>query len=222
LFAPFSPSKSKEDRKNGLVPEDFPGVLIITDKNVHESYRKFKGEENDEEIHPEFRYFYERLLCHVCKRRTKFRARKTRATLCDIYTPSDEAFGLVILENCFDNWNQNYENYNKGMKGKALRGIENKFCSSESGIGWNLKGLMTYVKVKQQVQVLRQTPISRRLEEVIRNSYSGGSSDIGKADDSDDGAEEIRELERYMRQFGKDATGRPLPDGLTVVVQNEN
>jgi hypothetical protein len=215
-------TKSKEDRKNGLVPTDFPGVLKITDKNLDKNYRKFKGDENDEGIHPEFKYFYERLLSHVCKRRTKFRKRRNRATLSDIYTPSDEAFGLVILENCFDNWNQNYENYNKGKKGKALRGIENKFCSPESGIGWSLKGLFTYVKVKQQVELLRATPMSKRLEEVIRDGYSGGSSENGGADDFDDVAKEKRELEDYMRQFGKDSAGRPLPDGLTIVVQNDN
>jgi hypothetical protein len=117
--------------------------------------RNIKGEENNEEIHPKLRYFYERLLCHVCKRRTKFGARKNRATLCDIYTPSDETFGLVILENCFHNWVKKFQTYESGLKGKALQGYENKFClPEESGTGWSLKGLMTYVKVKQQVQLL--------------------------------------------------------------------
>ena len=52
----------------------------------------------------EFEYFCDRILSRLRPRDTKYKERKTKERLSAIFTPSDEAFALMILYNEIDRW----------------------------------------------------------------------------------------------------------------------
>ena len=107
----FDAPVTKADKKEDKVPENFPGVLKLNDSFaseimrgnqnhfellLHDSYRAL---DSNDEVPPEFEYFYTHLLRHIDPNRTNFKKERKRRTLSEMYTISDEAFGLLILHN---------------------------------------------------------------------------------------------------------------------------
>ena len=52
----------------------------------------------------EFEYFFDRIMSRIRPRDTKYKDRKTKEPLSAIFTPSDEAFALLIIYNEIDRW----------------------------------------------------------------------------------------------------------------------
>ena len=66
---------------------------------MHPHYRCFE----DEGL-KEFEYFCDRILSRLRPRDTKYRERKTKEPLSAIFTPSDEAFAMMIIYNEKNRW----------------------------------------------------------------------------------------------------------------------
>ena len=79
---------------------NFPKIVLSRDDgSLHPSYRRI--EENGLE---EFEYFFDRIMSRIRPRDTKYKDRKTKEPLSAIFTPSDEAFALLIIYNEIDRW----------------------------------------------------------------------------------------------------------------------
>ena len=98
-----------QKEKGNIVPETFPGVLRISPNHenkpmLNERYAKFgsKGV-------PEFEYFIKNLLSRVQPKRTRFRMLQGHHPISQLFTASDEAFALIILDNELHVWDQQIE-----------------------------------------------------------------------------------------------------------------
>ena len=74
---------------------------------------------------------------------------KTKSRLSECFTPSDEAFALMILDNELEVWDKQIERKNmEGLTGSKLR-IKKKYCSgySTKKRGWSKLGEKYYNKL---------------------------------------------------------------------------
>ena len=97
-----------------MVPDSFPGVLALqevqentTQDLLHEDHGRFhqldarKRPEEDwfKTDFPEYECFITRLLSRVRPSKTKFNKSKENKVVSECFTPSDEAFALIVLDN---------------------------------------------------------------------------------------------------------------------------
>ena len=130
--------------------------------HVHKDYR------GSEEPTEEFKYFVERILPAIAPNRNKFKARKGKNKLSEIYTVTDEAFGLVMLLNELHCWEECAEKNETDRYGKK------RFCDGRSGNqkGWSNRGIRIYHRLCKNVQRRRQKEESIKLEENMYEDYS--------------------------------------------------
>ena len=122
---------------------NFPKIVLCKDDgSLHPHYRSFEDEGLNE-----FEYFCDRILSRLRPRDTKYKERKTKEPLSAIFTPSDEAFALMILYNELDRWENisdpdTLEVMEVSKKRKWKNTVEKKFCSSTRGCadGWEEGG----------------------------------------------------------------------------------
>ena len=177
---------SQDDRKNNKVPESFPGTIMVSLKpdsekwHVHEEYR------TSEEPTDEFRYFVERIMPAIAPGRNKFKERKGKKLLSEIYTVTDEAFGLLMLLNELHCWEESAKKQESDRYGKK------RFCDGRSGNkkGWSNRGIKIYNRLCKNVHRRRQQEESKNMEiymyrDYSRNnkSYRDNSSDESSEDD---------------------------------------
>ena len=86
---------STEDNANDNVPDTFPGTIgLVTDNNgaivLNPEYRS-----NNTEFH----YYINRIMAAINPTCSKFSQRKCRDLISEIYSITDEAFGLLVIYN---------------------------------------------------------------------------------------------------------------------------
>lgn len=144
-----------------------------------------------DEATPEFRYFVERILPAISPSRNRFKDRKGKTKLSEIFTISDEAFGLVMLLNEFHCWEEAAE------KLPGERYAKKKFCDARSGnkIGWSEKGTKVYNRICKNLRSRRNKDESVRLENNMYKEYSreNGRNRELSSDESVSDAESIFE-----------------------------
>ena len=161
-----------------MVPPGFPGEILVnlqpdSQKNhLHERYRQW-GEEPPQE----FVYFIERIMPAIAPKRSKFGENCGIKKLSDMYTISDEAFGLLMLLNEFDIW--------KAKAGQAEDKTYSKkrFVDGCSGNkqGWSVSGINTYMRLCKHLKKRRSEETSKLMEERIMEGYGRlGQNRIGK------------------------------------------
>ena len=122
---------------------NFPKIVLCKDDgSLHPHYRSLEDEGLNE-----FEYFCDRILSRLRPRDTKYKERKTKEPLSAIFTPSDEAFALMIHYNELDRWENipdpdTLEAMEVSKKRKWKNTVEKKFCSSTRGCtdGWEEEG----------------------------------------------------------------------------------
>jgi len=126
-------------------------------KILHESYRVSNS--------PEFEYFMTKLLHRIGVNRIQFEKKKTTKALRNIYTVQDEAFGLLVLSNEYNNWIKQKEMKAEGKKGNTLR-MKKRFVDGDSGriIGWSHVGINLFYELCQEIKILRQSEESVKIE----------------------------------------------------------
>ena len=79
---------------------NFPKIMLCkSDGSLHPQYCSF-----EDGALGEFKYFCDRILSRLRPRDTKYKERKTKEPLSAIFTPSDEAFALMIIYYKIERW----------------------------------------------------------------------------------------------------------------------
>lgn len=180
-----------EHKKKGIVPESFPGTLVITPNKIgnpflHKDYRQY-GEEGN----VEFEYFIQYLLAELNPMRTKYKKLKTKSRLSECFTPSDEAFALMILDNELEVWDKQIERKNmEGLTGSKLR-IKKKYCSgySTKKRGWSELGEKYYNKLIGHIKEVRQTTVASENRYLKKFKCEAGLEGEPRAMESDEDEE---------------------------------
>ena len=172
---------------NNKVPESFPGTIMVSLKPDSENWHLHKDYRQSEEPTPEFKYFVERILPAIQPPRIKFNDRKGKKKLSEIYTVTDEAFGLIILLNELRCWEECAES-----KEASNRYGRKRFCDGRSGNkkGWKNRGLTIYNRLCKNVQRRRQMKESIQMEKNMLKEYSRNNSRFGDSSSEDSGADE--------------------------------
>ncbi|CAJ1965838.1 unnamed protein product [Cylindrotheca closterium] len=123
-----------------------------------------------------FHYLVKRIMPSINCTNTKFDVRKQEETIGNIFTMSDKAFALMLLENYESRWRKQHED----PKSARLRGKEHaaickefkaKFTSSDDGLklkssGWSRQGIESYKEKLSSIGKLRrQSRTGAALEE---------------------------------------------------------
>ena len=142
---------------------NFPKIVLTRDDgSLHPSYRCI--EENGLE---EFEYFFDRIMSRIRPRDTKYKDRKTKEPLSAIFTPSDEAFALLIIYNEIERWENipdpvSLKTTEVSKKRRWKNTVEKKFCSATRGImdGWKDEGKKLYYALVENIERLRKDPVT--------------------------------------------------------------
>ena len=140
---------------------NFPGIVLSNDDgSLHPNYRCF--EETGLE---EFEYFCDRILSRLQSRDTRYKERKTKEPLSEIFTASDEAFAVLMIYNEMDRWENipdpaALEILELSKKRKWKNTVEKKFCSATRGSsdGWKDEGKKMFNALVHNIEELRKDP----------------------------------------------------------------
>lgn len=149
--------KRKRNGKNKL-PKGFPGtVKVYLDKSqrpivkLHQDYRRYEYGHGDED----FLWFVENVLSAQNASRTKFAQRRSTASVSEIFSVQDEAFGLVVLLNELHCWEVDWKKQEGKKEGNIANELEVRklFVNRKSGKKepWEDLGMMVYRELCVQV-----------------------------------------------------------------------
>ena len=89
-----------------------------------------------------------------------------------IHSTSDEAFGLLVLHNELDAWDEMHKKRKENKSGRELR-TSRKFCSCMDGKGFSNTGRLMFRVLEVQVGKLRNTKTNKKLEKSLREKFRG-------------------------------------------------
>jgi len=89
-----------------------------------------------------------------------------------IYSTSDEAFGLLVLHNELDAWDEMHQKRKENKSGRELR-TSRKFYSCMDGKGFSNTSRLMFRVLEVQVGKLRNTKTSKKLEKLLREKFHG-------------------------------------------------
>lgn len=142
------------------MPESFPGVLRISTNLKGKPFLNEKYRDFGEDGNPEYEYFVKNLLSEITPTRTKYRNDECcQKTLSQAFTPTDEAFGLMVLDNELHVWD-----YQLSLKaaGEAISsrdpGNRKKYTNlyQKKKCGWKDVGLCYYTLLVNEVNEIRK------------------------------------------------------------------
>jgi len=143
-------------------------------------------------------YSYRDLLSQVEPRR--FKKLEGQKTLSEIFTVSDEAFGLLVIHNNLDTWRKQHEMKKNGSPTKKqLRDVNKdtpkKYTNHLAGRTWSNEGLLMYDITRVQVEERRRSVENKQLEErlIMQDSQDPTQS-----------SEEIEAMEAYLAEHNID------------------
>lgn len=155
---------------------NFPGSLelMVTDKNgeirekgpfLHPEYRRYTG---DSIINDEFIFFVTKLLATICPNQHKFKKNNHIKLISEIFTPSDEAYVLVLLWAQKRHWEKQKTDIDRGQK---LTKKKEENCLNQTGIGWCKEEQLLYGAVLNEIKIRREEETSIQLEIHLRDEY---------------------------------------------------
>ena len=161
------------------MPDSFPGVLALQEVQentgqdlLHEDHGRFhqldgrKRREEDwfKSDFPECKHFITHLLSRVRPQKTKFNKSKENKVVSKCFTPSNEAFALIVLDNELHVWDAQLEKKGNGttekQKGSSLRTVK-RYTDGNSGkkigtSGWKKVGLKKCNELVKEIKKNRQ------------------------------------------------------------------
>ena len=166
-------------KKGDKVPKSFPGSLSINlergpGKYLDPDYRVY---EKDATWKPEFEYFMSRIMSAIAPSRNGYNKNCGKLKLSQIYTVSDEAFGIVMLYNELHCWDEALEiesNSNGADKRPIKTTSKKRFCDSTSGRkqGWSEDGRNLYQHLCWEIKNRREKLSSIDIEKQFMKKYS--------------------------------------------------
>ena len=118
----------------------------------------------------DFRFFMESIMPAIAPHRCKFHEKKGIRKLSEIYTVSDEAFGLVVLLNELHCWEEKANEKETGVIGKTRKTFVNGRSGNKQG--WNIKGVNIYNRICKNLQKRRLEQGSMELERKMYEEYA--------------------------------------------------
>ena len=172
-----------------VVPGSFPGVVSITPNETGEpllnkDYRKFGKEE--------FEYFIVHLLSRTQPKRTKYNNQtRPNKSVSECFTPSDEAFAVLVLDNELHVWKQQLRLEKHGKRTmkemrlakKYTKGYTNK---KDAKCGWSRDGMSHYNQLRTEIRKLRQETVLTEQKYMQKFRSDGNWEAIGNQDNHDD------------------------------------
>ena len=158
-----------DSKKTGpeAVPESFPGTISLKKHKgkiiLDPKYRKYNECKNEE-----FDYFTRQILAVSNPNVNKYKERKYKDLISDIYTVADEAFGLLIIYNKCHVWRKQDKQIKRG---ESVTRERKRFCDGKSGNrqGWTSEGIKLYNSLCKQVNVRRNETKNEEL--MIRKRF---------------------------------------------------
>ena len=124
---------------------------------LNKEYRKFGKEE--------FEYFIIHLLSRTQPKRTKYN-KHTRPirSISECFTPSDEAFALLVLDNELHVWEQQLQLERDGKKTIKEMRLGKKYTKGYTNrrgttCGWSRDGMTYYNKLQTEIRKIRQETV---------------------------------------------------------------
>ena len=135
----------------------------------------------------DFKYFISRILPAMNPSKSKFSTSKTQSVLSDIFTPCDEAYGLLLIHNELHVWEQQEDRKNTGVETENKE--KKRFTNGKLGNGWSMQGRNLFTKLAQHITILRERDVTGSILErsllrtyreesgSVSNGYNGHNSD---------------------------------------------
>ena len=104
----------------------------------------------------EFLFFIENILSKINPKYSNFSTNKTRVSLSEMFTVTDEAYALTIILNQATNWIK----LSKPKKDRSVKLSKKIFTKPFSGHrnSWNMEGQLIFFKVTKEIKTLRDSP----------------------------------------------------------------
>lgn len=159
-----------DDLKTETVPEQFSKLLLETYRNYGDSERHRSA----------FRYFATRILPAVNASHTKFDKRKFTDPLSEVFTYTDEAFGLLLVVNYEDRWISQHAAA-LGNPGATRRDILAKWVDarytsategSRRGVSWTKEGLLKFNELSEMVKRQRAAVVGDEAENGVETDLT--------------------------------------------------
>jgi len=212
-----------EDKERGEIPESFPGVLLLQlndEKDIlQDQYRKLtdiETDENNRTIPPEVVYFHEKLLPNVKGKKKDWKKWMGAHLLSEIYSVSEEAFALLIIDNELDMWNKQFVKKENGLSGRALR-LPKKYCQHDRGSSWLTEDLLLYDALKVYIGLRRKTRESDTMERHVQQSYRGRDTTIVSAKPTIELSPFARKLINKLAENGYNSNGIKTRENTEIV-----
>ena len=200
------------------VPNSFPGsVALVTVEaddlmmedtiNLNSNYRRYGDAGN-----AEFIYFVTRILPAINPAYSNFKRQKGTKLISEMFTVTDEAFGLIILYNEHHVWEQQQKIKEHLIDGSVTK-EKKRFVDANSGKreGWEGKGKHLFNKLCKEIVRLRSDPITGSgFEMLMRERFLSESNGGNNYNSSTAEQEEELEENDYV------------DDGLNVLLQKKN
>lgn len=160
-------------------------------KDLYEGLESSYREKGHNDKH--FRYFIGRVMPAVNANITRYNRRKGKDLLSEIFTVSDEAYALTLLDNYEERWRRQSETEKSDWNKEGFPKPKYTDCKSgRKAQTWSKEGMETYNKWCHKIKEMRTKDESGLdLEEALRDEHSKakgkhGSSDASTASTSND------------------------------------
>ena len=161
-----------------------------------------------------FRTFVDFCLIHFTTS-INWRYKACNMAISDIFTESDEALCILLIENNADDYVRMYHEKRKIGRREAKPRYTKVECSEKKFKGWDKRGISRFNKIVTAVKRNREMSTSKEMEMKLKANYAGISGNVAE-NDIDDSNDDEGELEDVM---GYDGFAGANEDGCT---SNEN
>ena len=93
----------------------------------------------------------------------------------EMHSHSDEAFGLLVLHNELEAWDEMFQKKKENKSGRDLR-TNKKYCSSMDGKGFSTEGRLMFECLEITVEELRETTTSKNLEKRLKERFGAANN----------------------------------------------
>ncbi|CAJ1935148.1 unnamed protein product [Cylindrotheca closterium] len=175
------------DWKEGVVPQNLEASLVTNYRDYADDDGKVR--DNRKDNYDSFLYFIDRILPSVNADVTKYYGdARCQFGLSNAFTVTDEAFGLLMVENYVERWKALAKEWpssdtteDQGLKRKRMRSLGGRYTGSEKGMvagGWDNGGINRFNELAQMVSTARKKLVeTRKLENIIMNHWRGLEGD---------------------------------------------
>ena len=132
-----------------------------------------------------FQSFVNYCLVHFT---TSMNWRYKASNLCisEIFTESDEALCILLLENSIDDYKKMYEEERRIDRKEANPRYTKVSIMNQKFQGWNTKGIKRFNFIVKKIKECREMSVSKEMEMKLKMTYARITGEDEVSDDSDD------------------------------------